>query len=120
MAERRAPFIRSFATRSRRRAARIRSGEVGPAGDDGVPTGEAGEGRRHSVVDSAVYVDGARVASPRSLAECYQALRAETDGTAWIGLYRPSEIELASVAAEFSLHELALEDAIVAHQRPKL
>jgi magnesium transporter len=39
---------------------------------------------------------------------------------AWIGLYRPDENELASLASEFDLHELVLEDAIVAHQRPKL
>ena len=39
---------------------------------------------------------------------------------AWIGLYRPTEEEMAAVAAEFGLHELAVEDAISAHQRPKL
>ena len=39
---------------------------------------------------------------------------------AWIGLYRPDQHELASLAAEFGLHELAVEDAILAHQRPKL
>ena len=38
----------------------------------------------------------------------------------WIGLYRPTERELGSLAAEFELHELAVEDAIQAHQRPKL
>ena len=38
----------------------------------------------------------------------------------WIGLYRPTERELGSLAAEFGLHELAVEDAILAHQRPKL
>ena len=39
---------------------------------------------------------------------------------AWIGLYRPEQHEVASLASEFKLHELAVEDAIVAHQRPKL
>ena len=39
---------------------------------------------------------------------------------AWIGLYRPDEDEVRSVAAEFELHDLAVEDAISAHQRPKL
>ena len=39
---------------------------------------------------------------------------------AWIGLYRPTEDEMAAVAAEFGLHSLAVEDAISAHQRPKL
>jgi magnesium transporter len=39
---------------------------------------------------------------------------------AWIGLYKPTGGEFASVAEEFGLHELAVEDAIQAHQRPKL
>ena len=39
---------------------------------------------------------------------------------AWIGLLRPTEAQLLPVAEEFGLHELAVEDAIVAHQRPKL
>ena len=39
---------------------------------------------------------------------------------AWIGLFRPAEAQLLAVAEEFGLHELAVEDAIVAHQRPKL
>ncbi|MGW9135993.1 CorA family divalent cation transporter [Streptomyces sp. NPDC055681] len=38
---------------------------------------------------------------------------------AWIGLHRPSEAELISVADEFDLHPLAVEDAMEAHQRPK-
>jgi magnesium transporter len=38
----------------------------------------------------------------------------------WIGLYEPTELEFESVRREFVLHELAVEDAITAHQRPKL
>ncbi|MFF1633565.1 magnesium and cobalt transport protein CorA [Leifsonia sp. NPDC058248] len=75
---------------------------------------------RPSMVDSAIYSKGVRVASPRSLAETYRALDATPDGVAWIGLYRPSAQELMSLADEFELHQLAIEDAIVAHQRPKL
>ena len=67
-----------------------------------------------------MYVDGARVASPASLAETYAALHDQPEGMAWIGLYRPEEREVASLASEFQLHELAVEDAIHAHQRPKL
>ncbi|HZC19994.1 MAG TPA: magnesium/cobalt transporter CorA, partial [Rubrobacteraceae bacterium] len=44
----------------------------------------------------------------------------ERRGVAWIGLYRPTEEEFESVAGEFNLHPLAIEDAIKAHQRPKL
>jgi magnesium transporter len=72
------------------------------------------------VVTSAIYRDGRRVDSPPTLAETYQRLRAEPDAIAWIGLYRPAEAQLLAVAEEFGLHELAVEDAIVAHQRPKL
>jgi magnesium transporter len=75
---------------------------------------------RSSMVDSAVYRDGVRVASPTTLAETYRALDETPGGVAWIGLYRPSERELMSLAEEFNLHPLAIEDAIVAHQRPKL
>jgi magnesium transporter len=71
------------------------------------------------IVDNAIYVDGHRASEPRSLRETYEALRNER-GVAWIGLYRPTEEEFASVAEEFELHELAVEDALEAHQRPKL
>ena len=39
---------------------------------------------------------------------------------AWIGLYRPTAEEIAQVADEFSLHPLAVEDALTGHQRSKL
>ena len=39
---------------------------------------------------------------------------------AWIGLFRPTDAQFRPVAEEFGLHEVAVEDAIVAHQRPKL
>lgn len=71
------------------------------------------------IVDNAVYVDGRRTANPSSLDETFETLR-ERHGLAWIGLYRPSEAEIRAVADEFSLHHLAVDDAIAAHQRPKL
>ncbi|MER5461088.1 magnesium and cobalt transport protein CorA [Streptomyces sp. NPDC002668] len=73
-----------------------------------------------SVVQAALYRDGRRVSTPDSLAETFRQLREYPDGMAWIGLHRPSEAELLSLAAEFDLHELAVEDALEAHQRPKL
>jgi magnesium transporter len=76
-------------------------------------------GVRMMIVDNAIYVNGHRASEPRSLRETYEALRKER-GVAWIGLYRPTEEEFASVAEEFELHELAVEDALEAHQRPKL
>jgi magnesium transporter len=71
------------------------------------------------VVDNAVYVRGERVASPPSLDDTYEVLH-EKHGMAWIGLYRPDEAELHSVAAEFDLHKLMIEDALRGHQRPKI
>ncbi len=71
------------------------------------------------IVNSAIYVDGKRVVMPGTLEETYDACQA-AGGVAWIGLYKPSEGEFGRVAEEFGLHELAVEDAIVAHQRSKL
>lgn len=84
------------------------------------PVADGGGVDRVSMVDSAVYVGGDRVDSPTSLAETYRSLRDHDDAVAWIGLYRPDHHELGSLADEFGLHELSVEDAIKAHQRPKL
>jgi magnesium transporter len=75
---------------------------------------------RSGLVDAAVYAAGCRTCSPKTLAETFASLRDEPGGMAWIGLYRPDASELSSLAAEFDLHPLAVEDAITAHQRPKL
>ncbi|MCG5214191.1 magnesium and cobalt transport protein CorA [Streptosporangium sp. KLBMP 9127] len=83
------------------------------------PRGEEEDTFRPSVIDSAVYVDGRRVSSPDSLAAAFETLKNTPGGLAWIGLYRPKDWEMAEVAEEFGLHELSVEDAIVAHQRPK-
>ena len=71
------------------------------------------------IVDNAIYVDGRRSETPDSLEQAHEACR-KRNGFAWIGLYEPSEEEFESVAGEFDLHELAVEDAITAHQRPKI
>src|ERR671923_68896 len=73
-----------------------------------------------SVVAAAIYRDGRRIDSPMTVAETVRRLREQPGTMAWIGLYRPAEAQLLAVAEEFGLHELAVEDAIVAHQRPKL
>jgi magnesium transporter len=73
-----------------------------------------------SVVDAGIYRDGKRIASPSTVAEAARILRDDPGTMAWIGLLRPAEAQLLAVAEEFGLHELAVEDAIVAHQRPKL
>ncbi len=71
------------------------------------------------IVDSALYVNGRRAGDGLSLDDL-GAARQREDGVVWIGLYRPTPEELAAVAREFDLHELAVEDAVKAHQRPKL
>jgi len=72
-----------------------------------------------AIIENAVYVQGRRTENPASLDETYEVLR-ERHGMAWIGMVRPDHSELQSVADEFQLHHLAVEDAISAHQRPKL
>jgi magnesium transporter len=73
-----------------------------------------------SVVDAAIYRAGQRIERPATVAEIVPRLRDQPGTMAWIGLLRPAEAELLLVAEEFGLHALAVEDAIVAHQRPKL
>ena len=77
------------------------------------------DGPRPGVVDNAIYVDGRRTDNPTDLDETFGLLR-ERGGMGWIGLYRPTAEEIRAVAREFDVHPLALEDAISAHQRPKL
>ena len=70
------------------------------------------------IVDCAAYKDGRR--EPGELA-LEGACEAAADGAfVWLGLHDPTVEEFDAVAAEFDLHELAVEDALHPHQRPKL
>jgi magnesium transporter len=71
-----------------------------------------------TVVDCAVYVDGVRQEPVPPL----DALRVATErgGYVWLGLYTPTEEELTAISEQYGLHPLAVEDAVYAHQRPKL
>jgi magnesium transporter len=71
------------------------------------------------IFDMAVYEQGVRRPGELKLDDAFEACR-DPDCFGWIGLYEPSEEEFESVRREFDLHELAIEDAIQAHQRPKL
>ncbi|MBI3899892.1 MAG: magnesium/cobalt transporter CorA [Gammaproteobacteria bacterium] len=71
------------------------------------------------IVDCALYRDGARV-KQLTIDEISEALADADGGFVWLGLYEPSEQLLHVVKEEFGLHELAVEDAHSAHQRPKL
>lgn len=76
---------------------------------------------KSTVVDCAVYRDGRRVATEETLTPHEAMLRVRREGGfAWIGLHEPTESEFSGIAAEFGLHPLAVEDAVHAHQRPKL
>src|SRR3954464_6182948 len=74
------------------------------------------------IVDSAHYKDGARQHDEALTPE--QA--AELRGTAgpgefvWIGIHEPEPGDLEQLQKLFGLHELAVEDAQMAHQRPKI
>jgi magnesium transporter len=74
------------------------------------------------IIDCAVYEDGKRREGDLELGQAYEAGRngGGPDRFVWIGLREPSTEEFDSVATEFHLHELAVEDAIKAHQRPKI
>jgi magnesium transporter len=72
------------------------------------------------IVDCAVYESGVRVPGVLKLDDAYAASRSRTDSFVWIGLHEPTPEEFASVAQEFKLHPLAVEDALHAQQRPKL
>ncbi|MFT4288709.1 magnesium/cobalt transporter CorA [Nocardioides sp.] len=74
------------------------------------------------IVDSALYRGGVRQ-QPDCHPHEYDKLRAGASGPGdfvWLGLYAPSHSELDEVATAFRLHPLAVEDAVTAHQRPKL
>ncbi|WP_433131668.1 magnesium/cobalt transporter CorA [Micromonospora sp. CA-240977] len=87
---------------------------------DAPPSAVSPDSPTGGLVDSAVYVRGHRFASPSGLAETYRCLQEQDGAMAWIGLYRPNIEQITSLAREFRLHDLAVEDAINAHQRPKL
>jgi magnesium transporter len=74
------------------------------------------------IVDAALYRDGERVpldCAVEDLPSIRRELRGDGDFV-WVGLHEPSQDELGEIAAVFGLHELAVEDAVKAHQRPKV
>ena len=78
-----------------------------------VPTEQA-------VVDCAVYIDGRREPGKYTHSEALAEVRRRGNGFVWLGLHEPDEQQMTSVARTFGLHELMAEDAVHAHQRPKL
>ncbi|NHC13223.1 magnesium/cobalt transporter CorA [Motilibacter deserti] len=74
---------------------------------------------RDAVVDCGVYIDGERDNEVESYRKALDKAEAG-GGFVWIGLHEPTEAQLTDIAEEFGLHPLAVEDAVNAHQRPKL
>ncbi len=70
------------------------------------------------VVNCAVYCDGVR--RDISLDQISDALASDDGGFVWVGLYEPEAALLEKLQEEFGLHDLAIEDAQHAHQRPKI
>lgn len=75
------------------------------------------EGLQAGVVNCAAYEHGVRVADVE-VCNVHEVLRHD-NRFVWIGMYEPTEDLLRDVQQEFHLHDLAIEDAHNAHQRPK-
>ena len=72
------------------------------------------------VIDCAAYIDGERLDLPHDPEVALAKVREHGNGFVWVGLHEPSAENMAEMARIFGLHELAVEDAVVAHQRPKM
>jgi magnesium transporter len=114
MTDRRRAPLTALTTLTRRPRAEVRPVVGGAVA--GPVESAAGPSR---MVDNAVYSSGRRVAAPGSAAESRQELADDPERMAWLGLYRPEAHELGELAELYALPELAVEDAIKAHQRPK-
>ncbi len=72
------------------------------------------------IVDCTVYDNGVRRDRELPIEQALDAARSSPDAFVWIGLHEPTADEFVAVVEEFQLHPLAVEDAVHAHQRPKL
>ncbi|MET8078507.1 magnesium and cobalt transport protein CorA [Streptomyces sp. NPDC005303] len=73
-----------------------------------------------SVVNCVTYKEGARIPVDGDLVDTVERMRRSRDGFVWLGLHEPSDHEFEGIADLFDLHPLAVEDAVEAHQRPKV
>jgi magnesium transporter len=72
------------------------------------------------IVDCGVYAEGERKDLPRNPETVAQAVDDDHASFGWVGLHEPSEEEMTRVQRLFNLHDLAVEDAMQLHQRPKV
>jgi magnesium transporter len=87
---------------------------------DGHPTTPRSSGEHNSVIDCGLYVDGVRQPGEWTYDTAFEAACAQDNAFVWLGLHEPSLHEMTAIAATYDLHELAVEDAVKAEQRPKL
>jgi magnesium transporter len=72
------------------------------------------------IVDCAIYTAGRRAETPGDLSDALADARAAGDSFIWVGMCEPTPQEFDLISSEFALHPLAVEDALKAHQRPKM
>ncbi|MFY1689047.1 magnesium/cobalt transporter CorA [Plantactinospora sp. WMMB782] len=109
------PRPRAWAAPVRAAVTRMLSTEVGQQRN---PENSRPDGQ--GVVDCGLYVDGVRQPGQLGYAEALATARQQSGAFVWLGLHEPSQAEMAGIAEAYGLHELAVEDAVKAEQRPKL
>ncbi len=75
---------------------------------------------RAVIVDKAIYAGGTRRDIDGDISDAFDLAREDGECFLWIGLFEPDEDEFELVKDELNLHPLAAEDAVSAHQRPKM
>ena len=77
-----------------------------------------------AIVDCAIYTDGSRLPGTftpaTAFARVHGLVASGQQAFVWIGLHEPDEQQMQSIADLFGLHPLSVEDAVHAHQRPKV
>ena len=95
--------------------------DVGSIGEPGPADRDAWQpATQDAIVDCAAYLDGERIPGCSDPYIALQAVRSAGKGFVWVGLKEPTEQDMRVIAWTFKLHELAVEDAVHAHQRAKL
>jgi magnesium transporter len=107
------PLSRAFAAPVRAMTRILGAADGGP---EQSPRRQAGS----AVVDCAVYAAGKRMPGHLSPDEALRIACERDDAFVWLGLHEPGQDEMSEIARTYGLHELAVEDAVKAEQRPKL
>ncbi|MEV8506629.1 magnesium and cobalt transport protein CorA [Actinoplanes sp. NPDC051475] len=87
---------------------------------EGEAPGPGEEFQGSAVVDCGVYIDGKREPGDFTPDEALREACGRDNAFVWLGLHEPSQAEMSAIARTYNLHELAVEDAVKAQQRPKL